>query len=163
MKKTFPRYVSFFDSVVIDSSNVYYNTVETEEDYTRIWLEQIDRGGLISVNDGFFSLLKEIEIVCRDYLDVRATAHVHISNSIKKDVCESLIIKELWSKYTSALPIDARSLILNAIIDLWINIRVHSFTRVWSDTLSRKLAAENQAKSIRKTLKRKGTDKDSSC
>ncbi len=36
-----------------------------------VWVDQVDRGGLYHVCDNFFSLLKEIEYVCRLHLDAR--------------------------------------------------------------------------------------------
>ena len=48
-----------------------YNAVGSVDDYSRTWVEQVDRGGLYHVNDCFFNLLKQIECVCRQYLDTR--------------------------------------------------------------------------------------------
>ena len=48
--------------------------------------------------------------------------------------------------------------ILKFIIVLWRNIRVHSFAKKWAE----KLDTGHVPKSTRKTLKRKGTEKDSS-
>ena len=39
--------------------------------YTKYWTNQIDRGGLYCVSDQFFDMMKDIETVCRRYLDVR--------------------------------------------------------------------------------------------
>ena len=44
--------------------------VNSVEDYTRLWIEQIDRGGLYHIGDDVFILFTEIELVCRKFLDV---------------------------------------------------------------------------------------------
>ena len=46
--------------------------IETLHDYTRIWVEQRDRGGLCHVSDELFTLLKRIKMICRLYLDIRS-------------------------------------------------------------------------------------------
>ena len=63
MKKKYPVPSSFFDDAMI----CMYNCcgVGSIEDYSRIWVEQVDRGGLYHVSDGFFILLKQVECICR--------------------------------------------------------------------------------------------------
>ena len=46
-------------------TNLDESAVVSLDDYTRVWVEQVDRGGLCHVNDDFFSLAKNIELVCR--------------------------------------------------------------------------------------------------
>ena len=43
----------------------------TVDDYTTVWTEQVDRGGLCHVSSGFFRLVLAIEYVCRKFLDIR--------------------------------------------------------------------------------------------
>ncbi len=51
--------------------------------------------------------------------------------------------------------------VLKAIVKLWINVRVHSFTHKWSDVLiQRKKEAAAHEKALRKSLKQRNTDKD---
>lgn len=156
MKKKFPHHSSFFDNIVITTYD--YISVSTVDEYSRLWVEQVDRGGLCNVSEDFYALLKEIECVCRHYLDVRVVPSEKVTENISKDVFACAVVSSLWHKITS-MQSDSTHDILKAIIKLWTNVRVHSFTKQWSDILQQKAA--NHEKALRKTLKRKCTDKDS--
>ncbi len=65
----FPLHSSFFDHIVVTSYG--YFDVSSLDEYSRIWTEQVDRGGLYNVSEDFHNLLKEIKCICRRYLDVR--------------------------------------------------------------------------------------------
>ena len=98
----------------------------------------------------FCHLTIEIETVCRKYLDTRIkpgeniaentviTMHVYV-NYGKKYICDS----------TSCGKSDE---IFLYIIQLWCNIRVHSFAKKWTAKLLEK--SKSHTKSIRKTLKK---------
>ena len=67
-------------------------------DYTKVWLEHRDRGGLYYVNDKFYDLVLALEKICRKYLDLR-TAHVDdLCSSIARDCLRSLHVSKLWSE-----------------------------------------------------------------
>ena len=89
-----------------------------------------------------------MEYICRRYLDVRVTPSDCISKRIKGDILESTKITNLWSGITTS---DEKNLIFNAIIKLWINIRVHSFAQNWLDLLQAQATAVVHEKAIRKT------------
>ena len=51
--------------------------------------------------------------------------------------------------------------VLRAIIELWTNVRVHSFAKDWADQLHGEAAvAISQEKALRKALQQRGTEKD---
>ena len=156
LKRKFPMSTDILDHAV-DTTFTCTENILTVQDYSRMWTEQVDRGGLYHVHDDFFNLLIEMEYICRRYLDVRVTPSDCISKRIKEDILESTKITNLWSGITTS---DEKNLIFNAIIKLWINIRVHSFAQNWSDLLQAQATAVVHEKAIRKTLKRKGTEKD---
>ena len=128
---------------------------------TEIWKNQVDRGGLIHVNDSFFKIIKHIELVCRKYLDTRAvtTNDENIMLKIVDECLQETSITQTWGSLALGLIQSSESnKILKSIIVLWRNIRVHSFAKKWAE----KLDTGHVPKSTRKTLKRKGTEKDSS-
>lgn len=47
------------------SLDSYESSIESLQDYTRVWIEQRVRGGLYHVNNDFFSLTKVIELAYR--------------------------------------------------------------------------------------------------
>lgn len=68
MKKKYPAYADFFKSIHISLDD---GLIDTVQDYTKIWTEQVDRRGLFHVKDSFFDTIREIEMICRKYLDIR--------------------------------------------------------------------------------------------
>lgn len=155
MKRKFPSRSSFFGSLQTSFEDRLYETVQ---DYTTFWTEQIDRGGLCHANDGFYRLLKEIEYITRKYIDIRIVPCEKIIEKIVGDAIGSPQITAIWNRITSnSIPAVESNKILKAIVSLWCNIRVHSFAKKWTD----KLGNKGFTKSIRKTLKQKGTEKES--
>ena len=65
-----------------------------------------------------------------------------------------------YGKIDSGSPDDQHLCILRSIVDLWINISVHSFSKKWSDSLQANAIVVCHTKVLRKTLKLKRTDKD---
>jgi hypothetical protein len=159
MKRKFPLQTSFFDNIVSTTHN--YISVETVEDYSRTWVEQVDRGGLYHVHDNLFNLLKEIEYVCCMHLDIRGIPSERLSEKIITEAMTCTAITGLWCDIASSVPTEHNTPMLKAIIKLWTNIRVHSFAKRWSDLLLSKSTTVHHSKALRRTLKQKGTDKDS--
>ena len=77
-------------------TNLDESAVVSLDDYTRAWVEQVDRGGLCHVNDEFFSLAKNIELVCREYLDRRSQPTENILSKIEEDALKTESITTLW-------------------------------------------------------------------
>lgn len=136
MKKKFPLHSVFFDRMVVTTYD--YINISSVDEYSRIWVEQVDRGGLYNVSEEFYNLLREVECVCRRYLDVRVAPSEKLADTICKDTLECPAVIGLWH---SLSPSDNIMHILKAIIKLWTNIRVHSFTRQWTDALRIQTAA----------------------
>lgn len=156
MKKKFPLHSDLLDSLHTGLDLAFSG--DDVHDYTKVWTEQVDRGGLRHVNDKFYNLSVAIEYVCRKYLDMRMTPKDDIACKIKEDCINSRYIAKLWKEIVnpSAPPLKSKELFMY-IVQLWTNIRAHSFTKKWSDVLT---TSKSHAKSVRKTLKRKGTEKE---
>ena len=104
--------------------------VETLDDYTRLWSELIDRGGLYHINDDVYRLIEEVELVVRCHLNKDAM-HTYVPGSnIKSEITshvmqtESILVR--WEKIASMIPPKYEKLsleLLQAIAQLWITIR----------------------------------------
>ena len=75
-----------------------------------------------------------------------------------KDDCLESALEKLWLDTVSPGSPKMSEEIFLYIIQLWINIRTHSFTKKWSAQLLAK--QKDSKKSIRKSLKSKGTEKE---
>ena len=133
---------------------------ESTLEYSKIWIRQVDRGGLCHVNDKFFQFLMEVEYVCRRHLDVRIPPprdNLHIR--MMQAVVGSSVVMDQWKEIVDPSSTSkAANDILSYIIQLWTVTRIHSFVKKWSEKLT---STKSHAKSTRKTLKNKGTDKES--
>jgi len=150
------KYSSFFNEHLVNTN--HYANVVTVEDYSHVWVEQTDRGGLCKVNDSFFAFLKEMEFICRKYLDTRTAPVEPLMSRIREDITNSCISS--WQKICSN---NDSIMLLEYIANLWLNIRVHSFAKHWADTLEskakKKAGTSGHTKALRKTLKQIGTKK----
>ena len=82
--------------------------VETLDDYTRLWSELIDRGGLYHINDDVYHLIEVVELVVRCHLNKDAM-HTYVPGSnIKSEITshvmqtESILVR--WEKIASVIP-----------------------------------------------------------
>ena len=154
LKKKYPQHSGFFSDILADGTLDF--DVQTIEDYSRVWVEQVDRGSLCKVNDNFFTFLKEMEHVCRKHLDVRILPVEPLMSRIKEDILNNC--SSSWRRICSNTD---SSMLLEYIANLWINIRVYSFKH-WADRIqAKKAAASTHSKALRKTLKHIGSEKDS--
>lgn len=139
-------------------ANFDEDCVSSVEDYTRFWIEQIDRGGLYHINDDVFALFTEIELVCRQFLDERTVPKAHLQSCIVDAALGSQDVLMHWHDLTECEGTEADTcVLLREIIILWSTIRIHSFAEGWTDKFQK-----NSRKGTRKTLQQKGTPKDSS-
>lgn len=156
--KKYRQYSEFFKSLCIQNG-FNFTGIDTVHDYVRVWTEQVDRGGLCHANETFFNLLIAIEYICRKYLDIRITPGNNIMEKIKQEAFQSSSITQMWDEIAvPSIPPDVSGEILKFIVKLWANIRIHSFAEKWTDLLGK---THMHSKSTRKTLKRKGTEKES--
>jgi hypothetical protein len=157
LRKRYSECSAFFRSVQSSFEDIHFQTLQ---DYTKSWTEQVDRGGLCHVNDNFFKLLKEVEYVARKYLDTRIAPGNDLMCKITTDSINSHHIKQLWDEVSCSITDEGRKYdILKYIVSLWCNIRVHSFAERWTDKLANNKG--HTTKAIRKTLKDRGTEKES--
>ena len=66
-----------------------------------------------------------------------------------------VLVAGLWQNISASIESDSMP-VLKAIVKLWINVRVHSFTHKWSDVLiQRKKEAAAHEKTLSKISKAK--------
>ena len=150
--------------------------VLAQEDSTRAWVEQVNRGGLCLVRKEVIGnrshasmlatytvsyplqvqlLMEEIEMVTRKYLDTRTKPSGDISAAIVQDALQNARVLNKWSSVADFDDLEWRAELLQDICKLWITIRSHAFAQGWTDKFGKV-----SKKGTRKTLKNKGTDKE---
>ena len=130
-------------------------------EYTTEWVSKVNRGGLFEVNDTTFALFREIELCIRDKLtSILATSSMQPDQKDKliKTVHEDIDVQFYWSLLSTDLETsNLAEELLRDIIELWLNIRGFSVAGQWMEVYKHnKSTTTKRAKSLRKTLKRKG-------
>lgn len=128
---------------------------ETLLDYTKVWTELVDRGGLYHVKDNVYKLFELIEIVIRKHLNSKAVeAYIPdtgLREPIHKDILESRSILLLWEGLAQKIPLKYEKYTIELLLivsDLWISIRGYAFAKDWTDKFEKKYK-----KGTRKELK----------
>lgn len=129
----------------------------TASEYGTLWMELIDRGGLYHIDDTVFRLMKSVEIVIRRHLHIKNDlTDVCLTKLLHEEVLASDAILDLWETIATDFPtkFERYSIeLLQAIVRLWITIRIYSFAREFT---------KHFEKGTRKSLKQKSTPSSSS-
>ena len=111
-------------------------TPDTPEEYSTLWLELIDRGGLYHINDDVFQMMVSIEMVVRRHLDVTTfDPNADTIAVICEDVLTSESIMEQWENIADIFPskLEKYSVeLITRVVKLWTAIRAHSFAKGWT-------------------------------
>ena len=140
-------------------------------DYTREWIDKVNRGGLFYVSNNAYNLFVAMEIA----MQVSLTKHIKSSyqlsaeesRSKKKLIVESVLNNDdvLFHWYIVALDIknEEEGLeLLKHMTELWLTIRGYSICKTWMDLYKRQAQVENAKKSLRKELKKSAADRKES-
>lgn len=133
-------------------------------DYTREWVDKVNRGGLFYVSDNAYSLFVAIEIT----MQVSLTEHIHSSYKLsatesraKKDSIIAAVMSSedvLFHWYILAVDIQTEKdgmELLKHIVELWLTIRGFSISKSWMEEYkSYSHITTNGKKSLRKELKK---------
>ena len=131
-------------------------------DYTKEWVEKVNRGGLFDISDEDYRLFISIEMSTRKKLaeHLKKQRVTEASSEGESAIIEFVINNDDVQFYWSMLSIDMEeehnSELLQHIVQLWLTIRGFSISKAWMENY--KWAAKSgisKSKSLRKNLKRK--------
>ena len=132
-------------------------------DYTKEWVEKINRGGLFDISDEAYRLFVSIEISMRSKLmeHLKKRKLTEDSKEGKAAIIDYVLNNNDVQFYWSMLSIDIEeeehnSELLHHIIQLWLTIRGFSISKAWMENY--KCAVKSgtaKSKSLRKNLKKK--------
>lgn len=121
---------------------------DTFLEYTSLWSELIDRGGLYHISDQVFMLMESIESVTRKHLQTcESFSGANVAAIISQDVLADKEITTLWEKIASKYEKYSVEL-LTSVVNLWITITSYSFTKCWTMHFEKRYS-----KGVRKSLK----------
>ena len=132
-------------------------------DYTKEWVERVNRGGLFDVSDEAYRLFVSIEMAMRSKLTehLKKQKMTEDSREGKSAIIDFVLKNDDIQFYWSMLSIDIEeeehnSELLQHIIQLWLTIRGFSISKAWMEDY--KCAVKSgtaKSKGLRKNLKKK--------
>ena len=132
--------------------------------YTKNWLEKVNKGGLFEVNDLAYQLFKEIELNIQDKLLNQlqpSSSSACTSQNTKAQMISSVLSNDNVQFYWSMLSIDIQDErtgqdLLREIVELWLTIRGYSIAHEWMELYKKRSSkTTKKSKPLRKTLKQK--------
>ena len=134
-------------------------------DYSREWIDRVNRGGLFDVSNDAYVLFYVIEEAMRE----RLTTHISKSglltstkSTAEKERIIDFVVKDSdvqyrWDVISSDMDEDMQLELLTHIVSLWLTIRGFSISKSWMEDYKVKEATNTKKKkSFRKELSRKG-------
>ena len=112
-------------------------------DYTREWVDRINRGGLMQVADEFYLFIKNIEITCQKVLNIDfiiAYAGQNIFEKIYERIISDENLSTDWEILTRQIVNKTLcDKLKEKIVKKWVNIRINAFVKVWIQIMRREL------------------------
>ena len=130
-------------------------------DYTKEWVERVNRGGLFIISDEAYRLFASIEMAMRSKLTehLRKQRTTEDSKEGKLAITDFVIHNDDVQFYWSLISIDieneeANSELLQHIVKLWLTIRGFSISKAWmEDYKGARAICTAKSKALRKELK----------
>ena len=130
-------------------------------EYTKEWVDPVNRGELIEVTDDFFLFIKLIELECRKILNINFLIR-YSGQDFHDQLCFKITDSELLQRDWDLLTKDLNNRLLcdklfHRIVTKWVNIRNNAFIKIWMQKMRRESEGMNkpgaQAEvSLRKSL-----------
>ena len=104
------------------------------------WINLVDRGGLVNVNDSCFLFFRSVEKCVRGIFNVeylRLYDGENLKHLILKNVLESTQVINNWdiALGENEMPPNEKETLLKTVAQYWIDMRGRAFMRAWVDDL----------------------------
>jgi len=144
-------------SIIKSWSNVNGDE-KTFLEYTKEWLEEVNRGGLCFVSDDFYIFIRHVEMCARKVLNTKMLKQYggeNIRSLILDELNKSTMLDKTWNSVTNRVENkQLKSKLRNEVFVKWINIRGNAFVKSWVDMVKcKQVEIKKQNK-----LKKKKTD-----
>lgn len=124
--------------------------------YTKEWMDKVDRGGLFPLNDSTYLFFLSIEKVVRHVLPNHMTQPLNSVESFQKSVIQTItkdeVVQGRWTLLSQCIDSEEDAIeLLKEIVTLWVTVRGFSITATWMEVYKKR--------SKRKIKKRMGLRK----
>lgn len=127
--------------------------------FTKAWVEKVNRGGLFLVSDCIYEVFLAIELVLRQFLKTMSDDHGLDRDKVVAILQDDNEVQFHWSMITFDIDDDSSQNILKDMIKLWITIRGFRYASTIVEEYKRLNAIYlRRIKSLRKELKKQTLD-----
>ncbi|SMN01231.1 hypothetical protein SPONN_2327 [uncultured Candidatus Thioglobus sp.] len=127
--------------------------------FTKTWVEKVNRGGLFLVNDSLYEVFVAMEVVLRKFLKTVSVDHRLDKDRVFAILSEDNEIQFHWSMMAFDLDEETSPCVFAEILKLFITVRGFAYASAIVDDYKRTCGLTNKRKkALRKELK-KASDK----
>ncbi|KAJ8018169.1 hypothetical protein HOLleu_43989 [Holothuria leucospilota] len=128
---------------------------ESVIEFTSLWLEMQNRGGLFHIDNNVYTFFKSLEVVVRSHvhkenIDVFKQSDIQVALFTRIQESHSVWIN--WNNICSSLPEQGKLKLFEEVVKCFLKMRCEAFLRVY--VMIRK-AIENSSKERRKKSKKR--------
>ena len=162
-KKNGVKARQFMECLMSMSASEEGNSSSSFYDYTKAWIQLVNRGGLFEVNTDSFLFFRALEI------RVQESLHNHLlsGQADKQEYISAILRNEeihlLWSKLSTDIDTNSSEELLVTIIEKWLTLRGFAQVSSWVDEYKRaSTETVKKKKALRKDLAAKSGKSDDS-
>lgn len=129
-------------------------------DYTKEWIDRVNRGGLFPLNDATYRFFVSVEKETRTILPSHMTKTQVSADSFKRDVIQKIMrsrnIQWHWTLISQSIDSEEEAIeLLKEIVTLWVTVRGFSITATWMEIFKQeKKKTTKKKRGLRKQLSR---------
>ena len=125
--------------------------------YTKKWLDQVNRGGLFSLNNNSFSFIVEVEKIVRVLLPKYVIHNDNDKVTFKKSVLDKITkndhIQFYWTLLSQEIHEQENSeALLAEVVTLWVTIRGFLLAASWIEAYKNRHKTTQKATSLHKSI-----------
>ena len=133
--------------------------------YTTLWIEQVNRGGLFFVSNDTYLIFRAMELAARHVLSVaRVTSHptLKIRQEMEESIMNDPSVAAHWNYLMTKVDLDTDESdeLLGEIVEKWVKIHRHSFANGWVEQYQIATKQSTKKKGLRKSLQDTCSDPD---
>ena len=131
---------------------------DTYQQFTKQWVEKVNRGGLFLISDSVYELFQSMETVLRQYLPRLSTNHGINTEEIIDFILKDNEFQLNWTNLATDLNEEDSFDLSKSIVRLWVTIRGFSYASTIVEQYKKaQHSSQKKKKSLRTELKKKSS------
>lgn len=132
---------------------------DTYQQFTKQWVEKVNRGGLFLISDSIYELFQSMETVLRQYLpQLSSTKHGINIEEVIDFILKDNEVQLSWTTLAADLSEEDSFKLSRSIVRLWVTIRGFSYASTLVEQYKKtQRCSQKKKKSLRTELKKKSS------